>query len=322
MKKFLIVMFLLISICLVSTACKEEKKAGSDNVSTTIDDIYPNNDPIPPQATDKRVFCNNGYLFKASYSDKLQIKQFNFDTLKEELIGELNSSFGFPQEFLRNPNIVDEFNNVAFGFSHLVISPDKKKLAFLGESPRRDFYEKNYFDFPYDLYAMNVDGSDIKRITFDMEFIPYGEGSDLRILFTPDSQEIIIYGLNWRNFLEEAIYIVNIIHNTCVKYDKNHELFWPVFSYVEHNSQVCKTKTFAQSYIEDFPILSYGENYLVWYQNEIGALNWKHKEYKKIYSMPAEESTIWSASWFPDFSKIFFMDKDKLFIYNLNSRNS
>jgi len=282
----------LISILLLPSACKKEKKAESESAYPKIEVVDTQKGTSPIDLKEVKTSSNNGYLFKASYSDNLQIKQFNLDTLKEELIGEFDYSFD---------QVKDAFT------AYSTFSPNRKKVAFLGRSPRKEFYNKRLNDFAYDLYVMNIDGSDLKRITFDMVFVPFSEFSDFMLLFTQNSQEVIVSCSMWHGFSKKAIYTVNIAQNKCVKYDESHKLFWPMRSYVDQQEQLDCENDVA-------PIQPNGEEYLVWHQpdsetwqkTEIGTFNWKKKEYKKICSTPIPKSNILSATCSPDFSKIIF----------------
>jgi len=296
--KISIIVFLLIIMFLLPTACKKEKKAGSENVYPKIEVVNTQNHTIPIDQKETTTACENGYFFKVSYNDKIQIKQFNFETLKEEIIGKFNYSF-------------DQDINDALAV-YTTFSPDRKKIAFLGKSPRKEFNETTY----YDLYVMNIDGSDLKRITFDMGLIPTGEGPDLLLLFTPNSQELIVSSSHWFGFTEKAIYIIYLIQNKCMKYDENNPLLWPMRSYVDQHQYFISRK-------EVTPILPNGEEYLVWHQTdsetwqktEIGTFNWKKKEYKKICSSPIPKSNIISATCSPDFSKIIFKVDERDYDY-------
>jgi len=201
MKKSIMIIFLLVVILLLPSACKKEKKAGPESVYPKIELVNTQNHTIPIDLKEVTTQCSNGYLFKASYSDKTQIKQFNFSTMKEGLIGE-----------------------DAYG----TLSPNKKKVVFLEESPRKNFDVKDRHNIPFELFVMNVDGSDIRRISFDMKLIIGGEGNDFMMLFTPDSQEVIISSSYWPDFPEAAIYIINLAQNTCTKYDEKNPLFNPM----------------------------------------------------------------------------------------------
>jgi Tol biopolymer transport system component len=319
MKKSIIV-FLLVIILLLPTACKKEKKTGSENVYPKIEDININNEEedesentfpknevtnenkesIPINQNKVTPQCKNGYLFKAFYSDKLQIKQFNFDTLKEELVGELNACIE----------------------DYWVISPDRKKIAYLGRSPRRELPGLGNYESPYDLYVMNVDGSDIKRITFNIKFFLYGPADSFKTIFTPDSQEIIISSDYWSDSPEVATYLINFAQNTCTKYDENNPLYWPMQSYIEQQGMDFSDNDFIRRYFP--PVLPNGDNYLVWHQSdsypgqrtELGTFNWKKKEYKKICSSPIPDADILSAVWSFDFSKIIIKvdESDKHYI--------
>jgi len=284
MKKSIIIVFLLISICLFPTACKKEKKVGSNSVYPKIEVVNTQNHTIPIDLKEVKVQCKNGFLFKASYSDKLQIKQFNFDTLKEELLG----------EFSINLSLIP-----------LTLSPDKKKVAFLAQTPRIDLDGRSWrlYDDVFDLYVMSIDGSNIKRITFDMMFRPYGEAARFEMLFTPDSQEVILY--NW----DSVIYIVNLIKNSCIEYNEDHALFGPMLSYIYQ---------YYHSLGENIPIQSnFGEN-LVWFSNQIGTFNWINKEYKKIYTLPNQQCSF--ATWTPDFTKIIYSVDEALFLYDITAK--
>jgi len=297
MKKSIVVFLLLIIICFLPNACKKEKNIGSENTDPKVEVINVNNEEksesenensvdeniesVPIDQTEVKIKCNNGFLFKASYTDKLQIRQFNFDTLKEELIG----------EFKTNLNSIP-----------LELSPDKKKIAFLMNTPRNDLEgrTRSFYSDIFDLYVMNIDGTNIKRITFDMMFRPYGEAARFEMLFTPDSQEVILY--NW----DSEIYIVNLIKNTCIKYNEDHALFGPILSYIYQ---------YYHHLGEDTPIQSNFGEYLVWFSNQIGTFNWNKKEYKKFYTLPNQQISF--ATWSPDFTKIIYSVEEALFLYDI-----
>ncbi len=281
---------------LLPSACKKEKKAESDSVYPKIEMVDTQKDTIPINQKEITTQCSNGYLFKASYSDKVQIKQFNFKTLKEELIGGYNT-------------------HLSYLFAEL--SPDKKKVTFLEEAPKKNFDEKDRSDASFDLYVMNIDGSDIRRISFDMKLNPGGEGNDFTVLFTPDSQEVIVSSSHWPDFPEAAIYIINLAQNTCTKYDEKNPLFNPMRSFIDQQRDYSNGENSSS-------IQSNGEDYLVWFptvyetwwESEIGTFNWKKKEYHKIFSSPIPEASIISAIWSPDFSKIIFKTRDEYQDYN------
>jgi len=296
MKKSIVVFLLLIIICFLPNACKKEMIGELENPNQSVEVINENKEPVPIDQKEIIKECEKGYLFKTSYNDKVQIKQFNFETMKEELVGEFNSSIH---------NIANE------AVTLITFSPDRKKFAFLGRSLRKEL--NNPMD--YDLYVMNIDGSDLKRITFDMTLVPFSEFSDFMLFFTPDSQDIIV-SCSWWNFSGKAIYLVNLAQNTCFKYDENNPLFWPMLSYVDQQEQLYFDHVVT-------PILPNGEEYLVWYQTntdplhrtELGTFNWKKKEYKKICSSPIPKSDIISAICSPDFSKIILKVDERNYPY-------
>ena len=195
MNKKIIVVFLLIIIGLLPNACKKEKKVGSENTSTTIDDIYPNNDPIPPQPTDKKVFSNKGFLFTASES-------------KSEIKYPESSSYSLIYLDLITKEKKELKNLTSFTPNRTIISPDRKYFIMFFIKLDANGQKR------YDLYTMKADGSDFQCISENLginDLAKYHNSYSYHICgFSPDFRSIILTTNSDEKLIQKQIYIISL----------------------------------------------------------------------------------------------------------------
>jgi Tol biopolymer transport system component len=268
-----------------TTSCKKQKEVGK--VGTPIESkkevkedpkVKQNANEIIKNETYKPVLKNTptlstDFLYSVKNSSSNEIWSWNLSNGTTKSIGFIPFQLGWSR-----------------------VTSDGKNVIFL-HSYRRNVTPKNNMREQYNLFRMNIDGTNIRRLTNNMNIQPYGEGTNFNFCITPDNKEVVISLRTYENGLE--YYLINIENGQ-------------INQIIKKNSQYYVFDSFFDQLFEER--LSYRpkqDDYLVWNNQELpypslGFFSWTNKTYTMICSSPNSNSRINSAFWTPNFEQVIF----------------
>lgn len=264
-------------LCAITTSCKKEK----NEIKTVTFELE--NNLVTTIENNLHFSSGEHVLFSADQYRAFTFNRFDIDahTIKQSI------SFSF-----------DAWK--------IVTSPDRSKIAFITQ------HEKSYGRTTYDIFSINIDGTDLKLLTKTIHPV-VDEHMHIDYGFTPDNSEIIVYNDSWENFGEGYV-IFSLIDSKITKINKKDPKFQlldsTIFCFKNTGKGLWENGYFTKN-----------QDFLMANQNEIGLFNFKLKTFTKILSRDNPQLVY---SWSPDEQKIAFYLEDYkgLFIYDIASKTS